>query len=81
MIFVCLIYVRKMILLLFQAVLVVPMLLVSDMHKKMDLGLRDILQIGKPMVEVQDQDEINKWQKSAIMLFAFGTIKAQVHGQ
>ncbi len=33
--------------------------------KKMDLKLKNTLLTGKNTVEVQDQNEINKWQKSA----------------
>ena len=35
----------------------------------------------KNTAEVQDQNEINRWQRSAIMLFVFGTKRARVQSQ
>lgn len=57
------------------------MQLENGMPKKTDLRLNNTLPIGKNTAEAQDQNGINKWQKSATMLFAFGTRKARVQNQ
>ena len=57
------------------------MLLENDMQKKTDLRLKNTQLIGKLMAEAQGQDEINKWQRLAIMLFVFGMRKAKAQGR
>ena len=54
-----------------------PIVLEKDMQCKMVLKLKCILPNGKNTEEVQDQEEINKWQKYAIMLFVFGMEKSK----
>ena len=53
----------------------------KDTQKKMGFLLKNTLPIGKNTEEVQDRDATAKWQKYAIMLFAFGTQKAPVQNQ
>ena len=67
MIIACQIYEREIILLLFQDVQAELTLLESVMPKRMDLELKNFLPIGKNTVEMPDQKEMNKWQRSATM--------------
>ena len=54
---------KKTILLSFRVVQVALMLSENDMQRKTGSRLKNILLIGKPTAEVQDQDVISKWQK------------------